>query len=278
MHPRWPLLIAVCLVLAICPAVHGEAPTLKAKKREKKKTAAPRTDRHGEPLPEGAVARLGTYRLRHRWEITSMALSPDAKRIATRSGHGAIKVWDAVTGRGLHCLEPRLEDNQFDNPPGPAFSPDGKYLAAACALDVCLWDAATGRELRRFGGFDKSGLPFSHLLLVAFSADGKSLVAAATDGILRRWDVATGKETGIQDVFAGKKPRLIHNKFREESVSAATLSADGRILAVEVTRHKDDGDSGEMRSGGQSVSAVGQGVRVQDTVSGKELSRVGGLE
>src|SRR5688572_32145558 len=38
---------------------------------------SPRTDRYGDALPEGAIARLGTLRLTHLGAIEAVAISPD---------------------------------------------------------------------------------------------------------------------------------------------------------------------------------------------------------
>src|SRR6516162_9387598 len=69
----------------------------------------PHTDRHGDPLPGGAVARLGTTRFRpggERWYAGvvpnhyAVALSPDGKILATGEG-GKVCFWEVATGKEL---------------------------------------------------------------------------------------------------------------------------------------------------------------------------------
>lgn len=43
----------------------------------------PRLDRFGDPLPEGAIARIGSSRLRHFWGASCPVLSPDKVTPAT---------------------------------------------------------------------------------------------------------------------------------------------------------------------------------------------------
>src|SRR5262249_49287671 len=53
-----------------------------------------RTDLHGDPLPQQALARLGTVRFRHGREITAIAFAPDSKTVATAAGgEHKLRLW-----------------------------------------------------------------------------------------------------------------------------------------------------------------------------------------
>src|SRR3989442_12372310 len=66
---------------------------------------APGTDLYGDALPEGALVRLASLRLRHAG-LSDFMLSPDGKTILSAGG-GVVRFWDLATGRSLR--EVRLQ-------------------------------------------------------------------------------------------------------------------------------------------------------------------------
>ena len=73
----------------------------------------------------------------HSREVSSVAFSPDGKRLATASADRTVKVWDATTGQETLTLKGHSgEVNSV------VFSPDGKRLASASGdQTVKVWDA-----------------------------------------------------------------------------------------------------------------------------------------
>jgi WD40 repeat protein len=176
-----------------------------------------RTDFHGDPLPAGAVARLGTVRLRH-FDAYGLTFSTDGKRLCTHDN--ATRIWDVATGQ-------HLERKPFPQKPDVAtgeevrrvsksglLSPDGKLVLS----DKGLWDVETGklRHKLEFGFIER-------FWDVAFTPDGKRLVGIAKhkdvefyeDGQVRMWDTTTGME--------------IKGEVQGESMA---ISPDSKTLAV----------------------------------------------
>jgi RNA polymerase sigma factor (sigma-70 family) len=218
----------VCQVLTVKPPQTPAAPSPLKAAVAPKKPEAPRirTDRHGDPLPDGAIARLGTVRWRHGFMVGALAYSPNGKMIAAVGGGRALTLWDAATGKELR---------QFPNinqPIGLAFSPDGKLLATTDNPYCYLWDVATGKEVRRLKG---------HKDVVrgaAFSADGKLVATAGSDGTVRLWDPATGEEQRRMDSNSGEVCRLAYSP---DGKWIASTYMDGTIRLWDPTTGKESG-------------------------------------
>ncbi len=120
--------------------------------------------------------------------------------------YNAIIQWDTNTGREVQRLKACGKINSV------AFSPDGKYILSGSSQSnnsgentLKLWDVITGKDLRRFDGYNES------INSVAFSSDGKLAISAGT---LRVWELATGK---VLSLF-------------EDYHDPIALSPDGRFI------------------------------------------------
>jgi WD40 repeat protein len=182
--------------------------------------AAPNTDAYGDPLPPGAVARLGTVRLR---PALCLAFSPDGKTLATGEG-GAVRLWQTATGKQIR---------QFTNgvPRGGvaflAFSPDSLRLAAmdCSGMEVGVWNVRTGRRLISVSLPERCDAPAFVSDRLAFTPDGGTLLVGYPRSAYA-FDAATGKEV------ASINPA---NRY-VRSAGAFAFSPDGSAFAVAPSR------------------------------------------
>jgi WD40 repeat protein len=229
-------------------------------------------DLHGDPLPEGAVARLGTVRMRHGHLLSGLVFSGDGKSIIASDYYSGVHVWDAAEGSELrrfcesdyycHCL---------------AISPDGRTLAVAHGnLTVRLFDPGSGREI---GSLPKDR---DRLNSMVFSNDGTLLATAAGGNSVRIYNVASRE--------------LVHRVNLPDYVGHIAFSSDGKILAggtkkgvslwdlaqgKEVGRLKNEPDSqhslyATLAPGGGSLAVWGYedaSIRLFDANGLKEIRR-----
>jgi WD40 repeat protein/serine/threonine protein kinase len=183
-------------------------------------------------------------------------LSPDGQTVVTRVTLGGkdVRLWDAATGepRGGRIDLPEKEVSRAWTADGKrlymadmgknvtavdaatgkvvrTFRVDGeaKYIRIALSPDEkwCAYSSGpegkrakvrgiqTGAEFRAFHGLDDS------VQYLVFTPDGSRLLGADVGGVLKIWEVATGREVAA-------------TKFRGIYICGITFSADGKRLAV----------------------------------------------
>jgi WD40 repeat protein len=162
-------------------------------------------------------------------QVNAVALSKDAALLVTGSsdgryahgllkagarvhGPGAVRLWDARTGRLLRRLGDPAEQIL-----AVALSPDGRRLASGGGSNggpgiLRLWDTATGTPV--WSADDQA----AEVLAIAYAPDGSSMATAAADGLVKLRDPATG---AVRQTLAG----------HAGGATALAFSADGALLA-----------------------------------------------
>lgn len=273
---RWAVLTGL-FVLSLAPA------------------AAPPAGLLGDPLPAGAVARMGTLCFRHTGQIYAARFSADGKTILSFGADDTFRVWDAATGRQVQSW--RRVGLRFTSSSAVAFSRDGKHLAIGCwkysegesRYYFLLCDIPTGKERMRIL-FPKDS---DWIDSVAFMSDGKQVAAGDSKGKINLWDVASCRKVGAIERERGGRVRSIAfsldgRKLVADSYGLSVLSdvVTGKALHPLHDRGERPWYSYPTRSAlaftpdGTKIAVTQRDctIRIWDTKSGKEIRRLKSFE
>jgi WD40 repeat protein len=148
-----------------------------------------------------------------------LALTEDGKTLAVYRAHGEIELWSVPGAKRLQILKTAAPDPYHT----VAFSHDCKTVFLGTTSGVCMWNAATGRELPKWERrFDSN---FGRLTGLHVLPDGDTLLACAEDGLVRQYSLKAGKELPGQTGYTG---RTIIATTRDSS-RIAIGDQDGRV-------------------------------------------------
>lgn len=211
------------------------------KPAEKQKTQ-PKVDVYGDPLPEGAIARMGTTRFHYQRPVA--AFSKDGKTLVVVDRNGVVYLNDVKTGKqiGTHRIDlPKLKSSGIAV---RALSSDGRLLVSVSDDGVVTYDTFTAKQ---HGRIPIESLEKSEIIL---APNGAKLATFVQEGAEHPrasiWDTATGKE--LCKLKLSRPFSLILH---------AAFSHDGKLLAT--VEH------------GQA------NLQLWDTVTGKRLRQCEGM-
>jgi RNA polymerase sigma factor (sigma-70 family) len=191
----------------------------------------PRLDGQGDPLPEGAVARLGSTYFRHEGfggTGRELAYTPDGKNLVGFTSSGVI-LWDVATGKELYRLP--VGSGRISDAACVDISPDGKTLATSLSLgpdgpdpEVTLWELRSGKKIKTFFMPEDQNHSLDRF---CFTADGKKIVAISFGGNAFIYDLVSGK---VRVYMANTESRLPFN---------FAVSPNANILALAINTRND---------------------------------------
>jgi WD40 repeat protein len=232
-----------------------------------------RTDHHGDPLPEGVLARVGTARLHHN-TAAHLFFTADGKTLVSAGRDRTLRSWDPTTGALIRLRRLDLPpDCPTGSQPVTALSANGTRFALVGLEHLHFWDTATGKEVLRVPMGQLAGDRM--IRVMAFSPDGKTLALGNDEPTILLLDTTTAKEV----------LRLPH---QDRTSLQITFSPDGRLLAaagsLAVTLwHMPEGRQARTLQGGANalafspdgkflVTRAGISNRLWDTATGQQVA------
>ncbi|MCI0463997.1 MAG: WD40 repeat domain-containing protein [Gemmataceae bacterium] len=250
-----------------------------------------RADLHGDPLPDGALARLGTARWRLGEGTRVAGFTPDGTGLVVNPNSqrpGPLQILDVTNGKErMHLPGADYTSGQFE------FATRGNLMAVSHGTRLDLWEMPAGRLLRQI-----KVEPYP--AVVAVAPDGKTVATGSTSTdkakpcLVRLWDVASGRLLVSLDSHKTYVYALMFSADGKQLLSASPDQryaldrnqvevVPGFVCVWDVATHQrlaqypNSGHTLVFAPDGRTWAYQGSDnrIRLVETAGGKELARIG---
>jgi len=179
----------------------------------------------GQPLPADFGALQLTYR--HGGEAADVACSADGKLLLTTGGDKKLTTWKVPAATATrNFAHPALVD-------AVAYSPDGKTLATGCHDGkLRFFDLAKNAQAKEVNAFPPPAMPPNSpafpIYCLAFTADGKQVLAGGLEKSAKLYDVASGNLVKELKAYKEKEFEAGH----KDGVFSLAIAPDGKLIAT----------------------------------------------
>jgi WD40 repeat protein len=158
------------------------------------------------------------------WTL-KLVQDPGGQYLVIARGNGGLLICDAHTGQAIRDVPFGVQTSEL------AFSPDGRWLAAAgSGQTITLWETRGWTRLRTLQGSEADLGP------VAFHPDGRWLASGTSDGSVVLWDPATGR---IVQTLKGNVGEVVDLGFSPDGrwlASASGIRDRGEVIVWDLAR------------------------------------------
>ncbi len=156
--------------------------------------------------------------------VRSLAIAPDASTVAVGTDRGTVDVWDLSSRELRASIEAHAtEVRQI------AWSRDGRRLFTS-AVDVRVWDTATGKPLGSIGRGDR------YISKFTVSPDGESLVVWQHEQGIEAWSVSPLARTAVLETASVWVDDLALHPAGKPWVAVSFSGGPVRVLDVRTGR------------------------------------------
>ncbi|MFO1498988.1 MAG: serine/threonine-protein kinase [Verrucomicrobiota bacterium] len=202
--------------------------------------------------------------------ITSVAFSPDGRRLITGSLDTHVKVWDASSGKELLTLTSPSSIRSF------ALSRDGRRIATGAHECIMIWDPVSGEKALTLQGHS------NWVTALAFSPDGKQIVSVGADKTVKVWDLGIKQERPALDELHATIGSVAFSPNGQQVATAVgqqdvvlwdpsngrrQMTLSGHLSWVTSVNYSSDGER-------LVTGSLDQTIRVWNATTGEQLLRI----